>query len=338
LYGKSLLLRLRFMIDRGMFLTVRAIRRQLAAMPHDLYLIRLIHSRTRKPFPGERLWTATQLCQEVTVRFLRIRNREGCDVYIQPYAEERNAGYVLVDLDETEPTTLEQMRANGHEPCVVLQSSPGHLQTWVHVSVAPLETAVATMIGRQLARAYGGDLASSDWRHLGRLAGFTNQKPQRRQFNGDAPWVKLLHTRLGLATGATSLLQQAESHIVRAAGVVSANTMLQAPTTLELGDSCPTPAASEIYRALLNQLWIPQRFPQPDWSIADKWVAKELLRQGMPSSTIAAILQRGSPGFPRRHADPQNYLRRTIARAIQEIAAAPFPAHRAPCVIGDTAG
>jgi len=126
------------MIDRGMFLTVRAIRRQLAAMPHDLYLIRLIHSRTRKPFPGERLWTATQLCHEVKVRFLRIRNREGCDVYIQPYAEERNAGYVLVDLDDTEPTTLEQMRANGHEPCVVLQSSPGHLQTWVHVSVAPL--------------------------------------------------------------------------------------------------------------------------------------------------------------------------------------------------------
>jgi len=187
------------------------------------------------------------------------------------------------------------------------------------------------MIGRQLARAYGGDLASSDWRHLGRLAGFTNQKPQRRQFNGDAPWVKLLHTRLGLATGATSLLQQAESHIVRAAGV-SATTLLRAPTTLEFGGSCPTPAPSEIYRALLNQLWIPQRFPQPDWSIADKWVAKELLRQGMPSSTIAAILQRGSPGFPRRHADPQNYLRRTIARAIQEIAAAPFPAQRAPCV------
>jgi len=26
------------------------------------------------------------------------------------------------------------MRANGHEPCVVLQSSPGHLQSWIRVS------------------------------------------------------------------------------------------------------------------------------------------------------------------------------------------------------------
>ncbi len=216
------------MVDRGMFLTVRAIRRQLAAMPHDLYLIRLIHSQTREAFPGERLWTATQLSQETTVRFLRIRNREGCDVYIHPYAGDQNAGYVLLDLDDTEPTTLDQMRANGHEPCVVLQTSPGHLQAWVHVSEAPLEPAVATMIGRQLARAYGGDLASSDWRHLGRLAGFTNQKPQRRQFHGNAPWVKLLHARVGLATCAASLLEQAESYIIGATGVVSASLWARA--------------------------------------------------------------------------------------------------------------
>jgi hypothetical protein len=30
---------------------------------------------------GERLWTASQLTNVATVRFLRIRNREGCDVY-----------------------------------------------------------------------------------------------------------------------------------------------------------------------------------------------------------------------------------------------------------------
>jgi hypothetical protein len=29
------------------------------------------------------------------------------------------------------------MRANGHEPCVVLQSSPGHLQAWIRVSPIP---------------------------------------------------------------------------------------------------------------------------------------------------------------------------------------------------------
>lgn len=197
------------MCNRGLILTLQAIRRQLAAMPHDLYLIRLIHHCTRRAFPGERLWTAAQLMQAATIRFLRVRNREGCDVYIQPYAEDRNAGYILVDLDCAHPAVIENMRANGHDPCVVLQTSPGHLQAWMHLSTSSLEPTLATAAGQQLARAYGGDLGSTDWRHLGRLAGFTNQKPQRRTPGGYAPWVKIVHARAGLARGAAGLLQSA---------------------------------------------------------------------------------------------------------------------------------
>ena len=159
--------------DHGLLLTTQAIRRQLAAMPHDLYLIRLIHQSSKRPFPGERLWTASQLSHTATVRFLRIRNWEGCDVYIHPYAEDQNAGYILVDLDAGDQAAVESMRANGHDPCVVLQTSQGNLQVWVRVSMSPLQPAVATAIGKELARAYGGDMASTDWRHLGRLAGFT---------------------------------------------------------------------------------------------------------------------------------------------------------------------
>jgi len=168
------------MFDRGLHLTLQAMRRQLVAMPHDLYLIRLIHYQTRKAFPGERLWNATQLLHPATVRFLRRRNREGCDIYIQPFTDKQNPGYSLVDLDHTGPEIISTMRANGHAPCVVLQTSPGNLQVWVHVSATPLPPAIASSIGKQLAQRYGGDLASTDWRHLGRLAGFTNQKPQRR--------------------------------------------------------------------------------------------------------------------------------------------------------------
>jgi hypothetical protein len=128
---------------------------------------------------------------------LRVRNREGCDVYIQPYTEKQNPGYILVDLDHAGRETIETMRVNGHQPCVVLQSSPGNLQVWVHLSATPLLPRVASAVGKQLARHYGADLASSDWRHLGRLAGFTNQKPQRRNGCGYAPWVKVLYARAG---------------------------------------------------------------------------------------------------------------------------------------------
>ena len=125
-------------------------------MPNELYLIRLIHQQTGRPFPGERLWTAVQLLQAATLRFLRVRNSEGCDVYIQPYAGEQNAGYILVDLDRADGTMVELMRANGHDPCVVLQTSPGHLQAWIRLSTSGLEPALATAAGKHLAHIYGG--------------------------------------------------------------------------------------------------------------------------------------------------------------------------------------
>jgi hypothetical protein len=324
------------MFDRGLFLSLRGIRRQLAAMPHDLYLVRLIHHATRTAFPGERLWTAAQLGQESTVRFLRIRNREGCDVYLQPYADNRNAGYILLDLDHTDAATLELMRANGHQPCVVLQTSLGHLQAWIQVSAVCLEPAVATVIARQLAHTYRGDLASADWRHLGRLAGFTNQKPLRRQSNGYGPWVQLLHAQVGLATKGALLVRAAEQQIRCSPSTVSATGSLPGPLAGEwmVSASCTSSAACDIYQAWLQRLRIPQRFPHTDWSVADKWIAKELLRQGTPVAAVAELLRWGSPGFPRRHADPQDYLRRTLARALGELAgnAFPAPARGARCV------
>jgi DNA primase RepB-like protein len=306
------------MYDHGLVLTLQAIRRQLAAMPHDLYLIRLIHHCTRRPFPGERLWTAAQLMQAATIRFLRVRNREGCDVYIQPYAEDRNAGYVLVDLDRADPAVIESMRTNGHDPCVVLQTSPGHLQAWIHLSTSPLEPTVATAAGQQLARAYGGDLGSTDWRHLGRLAGFTNQKPQRRTSGGYAPWVKIVHARAGLARGADGLLQSATQGPApawpSADGIRRSDLVSAAPNAAP--PPCVTAAqASATYQAWMHRWHIAERFAQPDWSILDLWIARQLLAQGTLAAQVQDILRLGSPHFPRRHGDPDDYLRRTVARA-----------------------
>jgi hypothetical protein len=307
-------------IDRGLFLTLQAIRRQLAAMPHDLYLLRLIHRATKRPFPGERLWTASQLTHAATVRFLRVRNREGCDVYILPYAGDRNAGYVLVDLDDADQSVIDRMRANGHDPCVVLQTSPGHLQAWIRISTSPLQPAVATAAGKQLAHAYGGDLASTDWRHLGRLAGFTNQKPQRRLPGEWAPWVKVVYAGAGVARNADALLRTVTELPLPPgpprAGVPRNGRSKGTGTAPE--DVPPPPTATqagELYQHWMKRWHIQERFPQPDWSIVDLWVARQLWSQGMAATQIQAILRMASPHFPRRHGDPEDYLRRTVARA-----------------------
>ena len=315
-------------IDRGLWITRQAIRRQLAAMPHDLFLIRLIHHATRRPFPGERLWTATQLLNPTTVRFLRIRNREGCDVYIWPYAEDQNAGYILLDLDRPAPSVLARMAANGHEPCVVLQTSPGHLQVWIHVSTLPLEPAVATAVGKHLARVYGGDWASTDWRHLGRLAGFTNQKPERRTATGYAPWVKIVHAGAGLARNAEPLLQLVRSLPTATQRQDQERTLRQSNPAATLPRAGPlnvdAPLAREIYQSWIQRWRLAERFTQPDWSIVDLWIARELLARGTPAAEVEALLRFGSPNFPRAHGDPEDYLSRTVARA-----ALPAPRRRA---------
>jgi len=307
------------MDDRGFFLTLQAIRRQLAAMPCELYLIRLIHQQTRKAFPGERLWTAQQLSSAATVRFLRARNREGCDVYVQPFAGDRNAGYVLVDLDCAGPAVIAIMRAHGHDPCVVVQTSPGRLQAWIRFSHAPLEPAVAAAASKLLAIAYGGDRASTGWCHLGRLAGFTNQKPARRTLAGYAPWVKVVETKAGVAPSAQALLRSAREW-----------ASLPPLPHATLQDSTPAAMASsvalEIYQDCMERWHIRDRFPHPDWSIVDFWIARRLLLQRWTPAQVHEILRLASPQFPRRHGDPDDYLRRTVARAA-------FPHPRRPVCV-----
>src|SRR5260370_29178928 len=182
-------------------------------MPNELYFIRLIHHSTRRVCPGERLWDAGQLGRGSAVRFLRPLNRQGYRVYLLPFAEYCNAGYIPLDLDHAPPRILELMRANGHEPCVMLRTSPGHLQAWIRVSTTPLEPALATAIGKQLAHTYGGDFASTDWRHFGRLAGFTNQKLARRTSRGYAPWGKIVEAPPVLASAAPDLLSSATPRV-----------------------------------------------------------------------------------------------------------------------------
>jgi len=298
--------------DRGFFITSHAVHRQLSAMPNEFYFIRLIHGFTRRPCPGERVWDVGQLLRGSVLRFLRARNLQGFDVYLLPFAEYHNAGYILLDLDQPTSDVLPRMRANGHEPCVVLQTSPRHFQAWIRVSTTPLEPVVATLISRQLAHTYSSDWASTDWRHLGRLAGFTNQKLERRRASGSSPWVKILQAHPILASAAQDLLHSA------------AQAVAQHPTAVRHTIQTPrhgpesnmiTEGAARIYQGWLQRWHIRERFSQVDWSIIDLWLARKLLAMGISPAQVEAIIRLGSPDFPRQHGNPQDYLRRTLAQA-----------------------
>jgi hypothetical protein len=174
-----------------------------------------------------------------------------------------------------------------------------------------------------LAHLYGGDRASTDWRHLGRLAGFTNQKPHRRRSNSP-PWVKIVYAAAGLASRAERLLHTARDQAT--SGAPTAYTDIQSISATTCQPMSPTglsgAQATAIYQGWMRRWHIARRFPQPDWSIVDLWVARALLEDGMPPADVQQVLQLGSPGFPRGHSDPHDYLRRTLHHA--------FPVFPAP--------
>ena len=185
------------------------------------------------------------------MRFLRARNLQGFDVYLLPYAEHRNAGYILLDLDHSTADVLPLMRAHGHEPCVLLQTSPGHLQAWIRVSTTPLEAAVTTAIAKHLAHTYGGDFASAGSCHLGRLAGFTNQKPQRRMITGQAPWVRIVEAGTVFASAAKDLLHWATPTATQVA------TGCVASVRITSSAKCSTrKPADSIMRRKYSRLWL----------------------------------------------------------------------------------
>jgi hypothetical protein len=302
------------MSARGFELTLAAIRAQLAAIPGPRYELRLIDAQRRQCL-ATRYWTATQLADADTVRFLRAHNREGCDVYFRPYAAAENAGCLLLDFDDG-PCPLAAMRVAGHTPCLVVETSPGHQQAWVRVTSGSVMPAWATAVARWMARQYGADPASADWRHLGRLAGFTNRKPARLQPNGLPPWVRVVWRRNGALTEVGS---------AAATAVLSHEPAAAATGGME---ARPSP----LYRQCLDALGLLRRFPVPDWSIADYRVARLLLQGGCGAEQVAAILRQGSPGFPRRHSRPDDYLRRTVQAAAASLACRPAFS-RAPMVL-----
>ena len=78
----------------------------------------------------------------------------------------------------------------GFQPALVVETSPQNFQVWLNHGQT-LDRDMSSWAAKELAKRFGGDLSSADWRHFGRLAGFTNRKPERLLPNGLAPFVRL---------------------------------------------------------------------------------------------------------------------------------------------------
>jgi hypothetical protein len=164
-------------------LTLEAVEKQSRAMGVQVFEIGLFDPNAAEGAMLARLWNLDTLLRSVS--WLRLKNAEGRHIYIRPAGE-----HSLSLIDDASIQVVERLKSEGFAPAVVLETSPGNFQAWLrHGQI--LSKHLSTLAARLLASRFGGDLASADWRHYGRLAGFTNRKDKYRKTDGTFPYVRL---------------------------------------------------------------------------------------------------------------------------------------------------
>jgi hypothetical protein len=161
--------------------TERIVIAQLSAMGCEAFDIGVLRQSGRMLL-RER-WTQQQIV--AAVPWLKHENARGGHIFVRPHGE-----HALSLLDDLTAEAVAAMEASGFEPAVVVETSPHNFQAWLNHG-RMLNRELSTRVAKELASRFGGDPSSADWRHFGRLAGFTNQKRHRRLGNGLAPFVRL---------------------------------------------------------------------------------------------------------------------------------------------------
>ena len=173
--------------------TIEAIEKHLSAIRSPLYEVGVFFPATGERAESKmllRTWDDAALLKSVP--WLRAKNAEGAAIYVRPGGE-----HAFSLVDDLKAESVKRMRKEGFAPAIVLETSPANFQAWLnHGDV--LDKRTSTAAARALAERFGGDPGAADWRHFGRLCGFTNRKPVYVQSNGLFPFVRAVEHQPGV--------------------------------------------------------------------------------------------------------------------------------------------
>jgi len=182
-------------------ITRSQVRRQLAAMACDYFDLGVL-----RPDGRMLLCEAHTFKQiEQAIQPLRRENARGAHIFVRPHG-----AHTLNLVDDLGVDAIARMTDAGFQPALVVETSPQNFQVWLNHR-RTLDRSMSTWAAKELAKRFGGDLSSADWRHFGRLAGFTNRKPERLLQNGLAPYVRLRQCEGRSYEGAREFLEQVKS-------------------------------------------------------------------------------------------------------------------------------
>ena len=188
--------------------TSQAVQRQILAMGAPVFEIGLFKPSARDQGQAvmiPRTWDIETLAKSIP--WLRLQNADDRNIYIRPKGE-----HDLSLVDDLTEASVHRMKAIGFAPALVIETSPGNFQAWLKHSRS-LSPELSTATARVLAELFDGDLAAADWRHFGRLAGFTNRKDKYRGNNGLFPFVRVIEANGTLYPASDRFLQVVEAQL-----------------------------------------------------------------------------------------------------------------------------
>ncbi len=301
--------------------TLEQVRAQLAAFDVDGFEVQPMPPKG-SPLSVERIrrWTADQIEAPKTIAWLKRMNAMGYDIFVRPAPPADGMAAPFAFVDDLDAEQVARMEADGLPFAVRIESSPGRYHGWVRLGDVPLDRDEVTAAARVLADRYGGDPASTDWRHYGRLAGFTNQKPARKQANGRQPWAMLRAASKDVAPSAEDVLAEARERLdwaERAKRRAPKNRVPSQMPNYRRSDDPAHIAAS-----------VRSRTGGTDQSGSgrDFAAALSLLRRGFSEDEVRAALLEASLDLVKRgHRDPESYIAKTVIKAAEVIRATPLP-------------
>ena len=184
------------------------IHRQLHAMDCGLFDLGVFRSDGRMLLREG--WKSERV--EAALNWLRRENARGAHIFIRPHGV-----HSLSLIDDLNSEAIIRMIEDGFQPALVVETSRGNFQAWVNHGRVLSERGLSTLAAKELARRFRGDPSSADWRHFGRLVGFTNQKPKRRLQNGLQPFVRLYECRGCIYPAAQEFLEEVHALAEKAA-------------------------------------------------------------------------------------------------------------------------
>lgn len=290
--------------------TLAQVRAQLAAFGAETYEV--------QPMPPKgvdlareriRTWTADQV--EKGLGWLRRMNAVGYDIFIRPVAVGTWMTHPLAFVDDIDQATVDRMRSDGLPFAVLNESSPGRFHGWVRLAPGPLLKDEVSAASQVLARRYGADPASTDWRHYGRLAGTTNRKPSRVTPRG-APYVMLRAASPDVALGGSAIVDLARAQLEQEQRDRARSAQETRSARSFGGDAHALGDAATVFLEARRTV---RTARSGDESGMDYGAAMSLLRRGFTQEQVQAAMLHASPSLEERHKDSAGYVLRTVANA-----------------------